>query len=94
MRHLALPGQLSDSMSVLAYLHETYGEQIFLSIMNQYTPMPGIEKHFPSWEGSFRRMNMTRWWTTRCCLGWKMDLSRKEIPPRKAFIPPFDLEGV
>jgi len=39
VRHLTLPGCLEDSKRVIKYLHETYGDVIFLSIMNQYTPM-------------------------------------------------------
>lgn len=42
VRHLALPGQAADSRRVLRYLHETYGNRIYISIMNQYTPMPRI----------------------------------------------------
>lgn len=40
VRHLCMPGHTEDSRAVLRYLHETYHEQIFISIMNQYTPMP------------------------------------------------------
>lgn len=42
VRHLALPGQEEDSRRVLRYLYETFGDRIYVSIMNQYTPMPGI----------------------------------------------------
>lgn len=42
VRHLVLPGQTADSESILAYLYSTYGDDIFLSIMNQYTPPPGL----------------------------------------------------
>ena len=28
---------------VIRYLHETYGNRIYISILNQYTPMPGME---------------------------------------------------
>ena len=42
VRHLALPGCGDDSRAVLRYLHETYGNRIFISIMNQYTPMPQV----------------------------------------------------
>ena len=42
VRHLALPGCGQDSRAVLRYLHETYGDRIFISIMNQYTPMPQV----------------------------------------------------
>lgn len=43
VRHLALPGQREDSEKILTYLHRTYGNRIYISLMNQYTPMPGIE---------------------------------------------------
>ena len=40
VRHLLLPGQAKDSKKILRYLHETYGDHIY--IMNQYTPLPQV----------------------------------------------------
>ena len=42
VRHLMLPGLLFDTKHVLDHLVETYGNQITISLMNQYTPMPGV----------------------------------------------------
>lgn len=42
VRHLVLPGCTSDSKAVVKYLYETYGDDIYMSIMSQYTPMPEI----------------------------------------------------
>ena len=42
VRHLLLPGQGKDTREILAYLHRTYGESIYMSIMNQYTPLPQV----------------------------------------------------
>ncbi len=39
VRHLVLPGHTKDSMQILKYLYETYRNQIYVSIMNQYTPV-------------------------------------------------------
>lgn len=39
VRHLVLPGNVPDSKKILAYLYNTYNDRIFLSIMNQYTPV-------------------------------------------------------
>lgn len=39
VRHLILPGHTGNSIKALRYLHETYGEDIYISIMNQYTPV-------------------------------------------------------
>ena len=43
VRHLALPGCSEDSRDILDYLHKTYGDDIFISLMNQYTPMPQVK---------------------------------------------------
>ena len=39
VRHLLLPGCADDSRRVIAYLLDTYGEEIYISIMNQFTPL-------------------------------------------------------
>ena len=39
VRHLVLPGHTKDSMAILDYLQKTYGNQIYVSIMNQFTPV-------------------------------------------------------
>ena len=39
VRHLLLPGHTNDSCYILQYLYETYGDSVYISIMNQYTPM-------------------------------------------------------
>lgn len=38
VRHLVLPGHSDDSIAVIRYLYETYGDSIYISIMNQFTP--------------------------------------------------------
>ena len=39
VRHLVLPGQRKEAERILRYLYEQYGDRIYLSIMNQYTPV-------------------------------------------------------
>ena len=41
VRHLMLPGLLFDSKKVLDYLYRTFSDDIYISIMNQYTPIKG-----------------------------------------------------
>lgn len=43
VRHLMLPGQLFDTRRILGYLCETYGNSIYISLMNQYTPPQGTK---------------------------------------------------
>ena len=47
VRHLMLPNLLFDSKKVIDYLYRTYGDNIFISIMNQYTPISAILTDFP-----------------------------------------------
>lgn len=39
VRVLILPGHIDDSKKIIEYLYKTYGNDIFISIMNQYTPI-------------------------------------------------------
>ena len=42
VRHLVLPGHTDDSKKIIRYLYSTYGDSIYLSIMNQFTPSPDL----------------------------------------------------
>ena len=46
VRHLMLPGLLFDSKKILDYLYSKYEDNIYISIMSQYTPMPNA-KNYP-----------------------------------------------
>lgn len=39
VRNLLLPGNVNNSKEVAKYVYDTYGDSIYLSIMNQYTPL-------------------------------------------------------
>lgn len=39
VRVLIIPGEIKDSKKIIEYLYKTYGDDIFISIMNQYTPI-------------------------------------------------------
>lgn len=43
VRHLLLPGMEEDSKKILKYLYDSYGDNIYISIMNQYTPIRKCE---------------------------------------------------
>lgn len=42
VRHMMLPGYLEDSKNIIKYLYNTFGNKIYISIMNQYTPLPHV----------------------------------------------------
>lgn len=45
VRHLMLPGLLNDSKKIIHYLVDKYNDDIFISIMNQYTPTNNLDKY-------------------------------------------------
>lgn len=45
VRHLLLPGHLDDSKKIIKYLYDTYKNNIYISIMNQYTPVRKIKQY-------------------------------------------------
>ncbi|MBQ5782726.1 MAG: radical SAM protein, partial [Oscillospiraceae bacterium] len=45
VRVLVLPGHTDEAKQIIEYLYTTYGDNIFISIMSQYTPCTNLEKH-------------------------------------------------
>lgn len=45
VRHLMLPGQLMDSKHIVRYVYETCGDDVYLSLMNQYTPLEQVKDY-------------------------------------------------
>ena len=45
VRHLVLPNCRHDSMKILDWLYKTFGDKIFISLMNQYTPIFRADKY-------------------------------------------------
>ncbi len=47
IRHLILPGHIENSLKVLDWIGETFRKgEVLVSLMRQYTPMPGMEAPF------------------------------------------------
>ncbi|MBR2432258.1 MAG: radical SAM protein [Clostridia bacterium] len=43
VRILLLPNRVAEAKLILKYLHGKYGDRIYVSLMNQYTPMPNMK---------------------------------------------------
>lgn len=47
IRHLILPGQVENSLKILDWIGETFAPgEVLVSLMRQYTPMPGMRPPF------------------------------------------------
>ena len=42
VRLLLLPSHVAEAKLSLKYIYDTYGDNVYISLMNQYTPMPGM----------------------------------------------------
>lgn len=93
VRHLTLPGCMEDSMQILKYLHETYGDMIYISIMNQFTPLSNLEK-YPELN---RRITDEEYETLvdyAIEIGIENGFIQEGNTAEESFIPAFDCEGV
>ena len=45
VRHLILPGYVDDSKNVVAHVYDLFRDKIYISIMNQYTPLPHVKDY-------------------------------------------------
>lgn len=93
VRHLILPGQTKDSKKVLRYLHETYGNTIYVSIMNQYTPLTHVA-HISELNRRVTAEEYDKVIHFALRLGIENAFIQEGETAEESFIPPFDLEGV
>lgn len=94
VRHLLLPGQIDDSKKVLKYLHDTYGEHIFISIMNQYTPMKGIEDRYPELSKKVSEKEYDELVDYAIDIGIENGFIQEGETAKESFIPDFNGEGL
>ena len=94
VRHLVLPGHVEESKNVIRYLYETYGDQIYLSIMNQYTPMPGIERGYPELGRKITPQEYDEVVDYAIDIGVENGFIQDGETAEESFIPEFDISGI
>lgn len=93
VRHLMLPSQAADSKKILRYLHTTYGDAIYISIMNQYTPLAGVSE-IPELNRKVAPEEYRRVLDFADRIGIENGFMQEDGTAAEIFIPPFDYEGV
>lgn len=92
VRNLLLPGYVENSKAVVKYVYETYGDKVFLSLMNQYTPLPHVEK----WPELNRKVSLEEYEELvnyAIELGVENGFVQEGETAEESFIPAFDGEG-
>ena len=96
VRHLLLPGQTKEAKKILRWLHNTFGNDIYVSIMNQYTPMPQI-KDQPGFSDLNRRVSDEEYQKVLYfaqMIGIENGFMQEGDTAKESFIPPFTGEGL
>lgn len=93
VRHLLLPGHVRNSKKVLEYLYGTYGDQIYISLMNQYTPMPAM-KDDPQLSRKVTDREYDRLLDHAISFGVTNCFIQEGETAKESFIPEFNGEGV
>lgn len=93
VRQLLLPGQLRDAKQIVKYLYETYGNQIYFSLMSQFTPLPHVEK-YPELNRRVSPRTYERYVDYAISLGVENGFVQEGDVAEESFIPEFNCEGV
>ena len=93
VRHLLLPGYLDNAKAVVKYVYETYGDKVFLSLMNQYTPLPQVER-FPEINRKVTEEEYEELGDYAIGIGVENGFVQEGETAEESFIPAFDCEGI
>lgn len=92
VRHLLLPGHKKNAKDVIKYVYETYGNKVFLSLMNQYTPLEQV-KSDPAYKELCRRVTKREYESVvdyAIGLGVENAFVQEGETAKESFIPEFD----
>jgi len=93
IRHLMLPGLLFDSKEIIDYIWNTFGHSVYISIMNQYTPVNDLSK-YSEINKPLSQKHYESLIDYCISLGIKNAFIQEEGTVSESFIPDFDLRGV
>ena len=93
VRHMVLPGARHDSMKLLDWLWQTFGDDIYLSLMSQYTPMykAGEYKNLKRRLTTFEYQSVTDYASE---LGFIQCFVQQRSSATKAYVPDWQDNGL
>ena len=96
VRHLLLPGHKRNAKDVIRYVYETYGDRVYLSLMNQYTPFERLKEN-SDYRELCRKITRREYETVvdyALSLGVRNAYIQEGDVAKESFIPAFDYEGI
>lgn len=91
VRILLLPGHVAEAKLSLKYLLDTYGDGIYVSLMNQYTPMSDMK---PPLNRRVTHEEYDQLLSYAEKIGLKNGFTQENGTAEESFIPPFDNTGI
>lgn len=92
VRHLMLPSHLEDSKKIINYLYKKYHHNIYISIMNQYTPLKKLEYEYLNHKVTDEEYDALIDYAYN--IGVRNAYIQEGETQKESFIPNFDLEGL
>ncbi len=93
VRHLVLPNKEEDSKKIIKYIKDTYNDKVFISIMNQYTPIKQVE-HIKELNCKINDNTYKNLIEYACSLNINNAFVQEGETASESFIPEFDLTGI
>jgi len=93
VRHLLLPGCIEDSKRILNAINNNFGDKVYVSIMNQYTPLP----HTITFDELNRKVTKNEYEEVIAYainLGIENAFIQEGDTAKESFIPDFNMEGI
>ncbi len=93
IRHLVLPGLKEDSMKILDWIKDTFGDSVYVSLLNQYTPMYKAAEHkkISRRLTTFEYQKVVDYFLE---IGLQNGYVQKRTSQSAAYTPAFDLSGI
>ena len=97
VRVLVLPAHTNEAIKIIRYLHKKYADDIYISIMSQYTPLRDIlpkGSEYDCLKRSLTKREYEKVLNATLDMGVTNAFFQEGEVNKESFIPPFDLEGV
>ncbi len=95
IRHLLLPGHVKEGKDIVSYLYQTYGDHVYLSLMNQYTPLESLDKEaYPELNRKVTQKEYDSLVDYAIDLGVENGFIQEGETALESFVPEFTMEGV
>ncbi|MBW9145015.1 radical SAM protein [Clostridium sp. CM028] len=93
IRHLMLPGLLFDSKKIIDFIYNTFNDSVYISLMNQYTPMQ-VAINYPEINKKVNPNHYDALIEYCLNLGITKCFIQESESSSSTFVPDFDLSGV